>query len=86
MKKNFLEMYKNLISTPSISGLTGQINQSNLDIVNLLANWLNDLGFDCQINPLKTEKNKYLLTRGGGGVTWLFLFRSCTDGPACCWV
>ncbi|ASK79062.1 acetylornithine deacetylase [Paraphotobacterium marinum] len=74
MKKNFLEMYKNLISTPSISGLTGQINQSNLSIVNLLANWLNDLGFDCQINPLKTEKDKYnLIAKRGSGSGGLML-------------
>ena len=67
-------MYKNLISTPSISGLTGQINQSNLSIVNLLANWLNDLGFECQINPLKTEKDKYnLIAKRGSGSGGLML-------------
>ena len=47
-----------LLSTPSISCTSKNIDQGNLQVINLLANWFESLGFQCEIQPLKHHKNK----------------------------
>jgi len=48
---NLLEMIEQLIALPSVSSTQADIDTSNKDVINLLANWLNDLGFNCQLVP-----------------------------------
>jgi acetylornithine deacetylase len=62
------EMVEKLISTPSISSTLAQYDQSNLDVVHLLANWLEPLGFEISINPIpgKPEKANLIAKRGSG--------------------
>ncbi len=44
-----LEMIEQLIALPSVSSTQSEIDTSNQAVINLLANWLNDLGFNNQI-------------------------------------
>ncbi len=43
---------KQLLSTPSISCTSADIDQGNLDVINLLANWFESLDFHCEIQHL----------------------------------
>jgi len=47
-----------LLSTPSISCTSKDIDQGNRNVIDLLANWFESLGFDCEIQSLKHDKNK----------------------------
>ncbi len=57
-----------LLSTPSISCTSPDIDQGNLDVINLLADWFEDLGFHCEIQLIDSEKNKanLIATLGNG--------------------
>ena len=58
---SFISLYQKLISIPSISATDCDLDQSNLALINQLANWLIDLGFVVEISELKTAKNKFNL-------------------------
>ena len=62
------EMVERLVSTPSISSTLDQLDQSNLDVINLLANWLEPLGFEVSITPIpgKPKKANLVARRGSG--------------------
>ncbi|MCK4674491.1 MAG: acetylornithine deacetylase [Gammaproteobacteria bacterium] len=47
-----------LLKTPSISCTSPDIDQGNRPVINLLANWFEDLGFQCEIQPLQQHKDK----------------------------
>ena len=47
-----------LLSTPSISCTSPEIDQGNLQVINLLADWFETMGFDCQIQSIEHLKNK----------------------------
>jgi len=51
-----LEKIEQLIAFPSISSTQADIDTSNQPVINLLANWLNDLGFNCQVIPSSEGK------------------------------
>jgi acetylornithine deacetylase len=51
-------LIKQLLSIPSISCTSPDIDQGNLQVINLLANWFESLDFNCQIQTLKHNKNK----------------------------
>ncbi len=57
-----------LLSTPSISCTSPDIDQGNRPVINLLANWFTDLGFQCEIQSLEHHKNKanLIATLGSG--------------------
>ena len=57
-----------LLSEPSISCTSTQLDQSNLPVINLLANWFESLGFQCEIQILAHDKNKanLIATLGSG--------------------
>ncbi|MDH5407327.1 MAG: acetylornithine deacetylase [Gammaproteobacteria bacterium] len=63
-----LSMLQGLISTPSISSVNHEFDQSNLQVIELLANWLSDQGFQCEILPLKSNPHKanLIATIGSG--------------------
>lgn len=63
------EMIGRLISTPSVSSTLPRFDQSNLDVVHTLANWLEPLGFEIAIKPIETAPGKanLIATKGKGG-------------------
>ena len=61
-----LEMIQQLIATPSVSCVNPQIDQSNLPVINLLANWLNELGFQVEILSVSEGKANLIATLGSG--------------------
>jgi acetylornithine deacetylase len=67
-----LDMISGLIATPSVSSVNPALDQGNLAVIELLANWLDDSGFDIEIMHLAGEPAKAnliaTLGRGGGGL------------------
>ena len=47
-----------LLSTPSISCTTKSIDQGNRQVIDLLANWFEEIGFQCVIQKLPHDSNK----------------------------
>ncbi len=47
-----------LVAAPSISSTQADIDQGNIEVVQLLANWLDDLGFQVQIDQLDAAAEK----------------------------
>ena len=52
-----LEMIEQLIALPSVSSTQAEIDTSNQPVINCLANWLNDLGFQ---NEIVTNSDSYI--------------------------
>ncbi|NQZ05219.1 acetylornithine deacetylase [Idiomarina sp.] len=65
---SFFNMYQALIARPSISSLDPSWDHSNKAVIELLADWLEQLDFNIEIQPLKNKPNKFnlLATRGVG--------------------
>jgi len=61
-------MLEGLIATPSISSVEPAHDQGNLQVIQLLANWLDGLGFHCDILPLPNNPDKanLIATLGDG--------------------
>ncbi len=59
-----MQMIRQLIATPSVSCVNPTIDQSNLPVVQLLANWLQPLGFAVEILPVAEGKANLLATLG----------------------
>lgn len=59
-----MQMIRQLIATPSVSCVNPAIDQSNLPVVELLANWLQPLGFAVEILPVGEGKANLLATLG----------------------
>ncbi|BAN51156.1 acetylornithine deacetylase [Metapseudomonas resinovorans] len=55
-----------LIATPSVSCTQPSWDQSNLAVIDLLAGWLGDLGFRCEIQTVSPGKANLLATYGSG--------------------
>ncbi|MDX2426846.1 MAG: M20/M25/M40 family metallo-hydrolase, partial [Cycloclasticus sp.] len=55
---NTLDMMRALIGTPSVSSTSDTYDQSNLPVIQLLAEWLENLGFDVVIQPLAKQTGK----------------------------
>ena len=62
LKTQFAE----LIAAPSVSCTQPEWDQSNLAVVELLATWLDDLGFACDIQTVLPGKYDLVATRGTG--------------------
>ena len=70
----FLERYRQLITLPTISSLDANEDLSNKTLIELLANWLSDLGFKTEILPVEGARQKYnLLATYGEGEGGLLL-------------
>ena len=71
MKMNlppFIEIYRALIATPSISATEEALDQSNESLINLLAGWFSDLGFNVEVQPVPGTRHKFnLLASTGAG-------------------
>ncbi|ELN82915.1 acetylornithine deacetylase, partial [Salmonella enterica subsp. enterica serovar Enteritidis str. 13183-1] len=48
----FIEIYRALIATPSISATEESLDQSNASLITLLAGWFSDLGFNVEVQPV----------------------------------
>lgn len=59
-----LEMMRALIGCPSVSSADPRLDQGNLDVIALLADWLENLGFDLEILPVSKHKANLLATLG----------------------
>ncbi len=78
MKMNlppFIEIYRALIATPSISATEEALDQSNESLINLLAGWFSDLGFNVEVQPVPEHATNL----------------TCSPVPdmaraACCWL
>ncbi len=55
----FIEIYRALIATPSISATEEALDQSNADLITLLADWFKDLGFNVEVQPVPGTRNKF---------------------------
>lgn len=68
----FLEMYGALIAAPSISATVPSLDMSNREVIHLLANWCQSIGFNVEITELDTSPGKYNLAAklgtGDGGL------------------
>lgn len=71
---NFQQALHQLIANPSISATSASWDQSNLAVIELLATWFKDLGFDINIQQVPNTRNKYnLLAKLGSGSGGLLL-------------
>lgn len=70
----FIELYRQLIATPSISATDASLDQSNETLINLLAGWFRDLGFSVEVQPVPGTRHKFnMLARAGNGAGGLLL-------------
>ncbi|MCX4026163.1 acetylornithine deacetylase [Spartinivicinus marinus] len=67
-KLQLATMLTNLIEIPSISCTNPKLDQSNRPVIDLLANWLSELGFKIEIIPLPNQPQKanLIATLGSG--------------------
>ncbi|WP_137973671.1 acetylornithine deacetylase [Pseudomonas sp. F(2018)] len=60
------DQFAALIATPSVSCTQPHWDQSNRAVIDLLAGWLGDLGFACEIQEVAPGKANLLATLGSG--------------------
>lgn len=62
------DMLRSLIGTPSVSSAIPEFDMGNQKVIELLAAWLEDLGFEVTVAPVNAEHGKYnlLATLGTG--------------------
>jgi len=67
-----LTMMQQLIATPSISSVSPEFDQGNRAVIDLLANWLDQFGFNIEISPIENQPGKAnliaTLGHGPGGL------------------
>ena len=52
------DLMQQLIALPSISCTTPALDQGNRNVINTLANWLENMGFSTEIQPLNSDGSK----------------------------
>ncbi|MCO8165323.1 acetylornithine deacetylase [Pseudomonas sp. 21LCFQ010] len=60
------EQFAALIATPSVSCTQPALDQSNRPVIDLLAGWLDELGFACEIQTISPGKFNLLASYGSG--------------------
>ena len=55
---SFISMYQQLIAAPSISAIEDHLCMSNKSVIELLAQWCESLGFNCEIIELEGNKGR----------------------------
>ena len=80
-----LEMLETLVAAPSVSCTDAERDQGNLGVVNHLANWLEDLGFDIEVLPLpnKPGKGNLVARRGASDSEGGIVLAGHTDTVPC---
>jgi acetylornithine deacetylase len=63
-----MDMFSQLVVTPSVSSVNPRFDQSNKGVIELLANWLSDLEFTIELMPVaeRPEKLNLIATLGEG--------------------
>ncbi|NNL06533.1 MAG: acetylornithine deacetylase, partial [Gammaproteobacteria bacterium] len=70
----FTDSLQQLIALPSISCTRPELDQGNRKVVDMLAAWLEDLGFNTEIQPVSADGNKAnLIATAGSGNSGLVL-------------
>jgi len=64
--KTFKDLFREIVASNSISSVSPQLDQGNLDVINLLANYLTDLGFNCEQMQVAENKANLIATYGTG--------------------
>ena len=68
------KMLEDLISSPSISSTHQYLDSSNIEVINLLAEWLESVGFTIEIDTISDQPTKAnLIARIGHGANGLVL-------------
>lgn len=62
----FKDLFKQIIASNSISSISPELDQGNIDVINILANSLRDLGFDCEVMKVGVNKANLIATLGTG--------------------
>ena len=70
---NFLQMLQALIASNSISSVNPDIDCGNREVIDILANWLEALGFSIEIIPLEDPRKANLIATLGSGPGGLVL-------------
>ncbi len=65
--KGYFQRLQQLVAEPSVSCALPEWDMSNQKVIELLANWSQDLGFNTRILPLKQSGKANLLTSLGNG-------------------
>ena len=74
MTMKFTQYLTEIIASPSISAFDASLDQSNLPLVNMLAQWFENFGFEIVIQPVPGSRSKYnLLAKIGSGEGGLLL-------------
>lgn len=60
------DQFAALIAAPSVSCTQAALDQSNRAVIDLLAGWLGDLGFACEIQQVNPGKFNLLASYGSG--------------------
>ena len=60
------DQFAALIAAPSVSCTQPSLDQSNRAVIDLLAAWLGDLGFDCELQEITPGKFNLLASYGSG--------------------
>ena len=65
---DFTEQLRQLVATPSVSATDPRLDMGNRAVVELLAGWLEDMGFAVELQPLPYHRDKLNLiaTMGSG--------------------
>lgn len=66
LKPTFKELFGQIIASNSISSISPELDHGNIQVINLLANSLKDLGFNCEIMHTGTNKANLIATLGSG--------------------
>jgi len=64
--KTFTDLFREIIASNSISSVSPQLDQGNLEVINLLANYLTDLGFHCEQIEVAENKANLIASYGTG--------------------
>lgn len=76
---SFFELYSALIATPSISAGDRSLDQSNEKLIDLLAGWFSDLGFQVTVQPVPNTRNKFNLLASIGTSSGGLMLAGHTD-------
>ncbi len=63
---NYSDMLEELVASPSVSSAEADLDQSNRDVIELLAQWLDELGFVVELMPVTENKFNLIATAGQG--------------------
>lgn len=76
---SFIEIYRELIATASISATEAALDQSNAALITRLAGWFTDLGFTVDVQPVPGTREKFNLLASIGSGTGGLLLSGHTD-------